>query len=111
MAYSKYLADQIRKRLQKSNITDKKKMMGGLIFMVNHKMCIGVDINKTTSKDRLMVKVGKAAHDDLFFKKGSINMDFTGKTIRGFLFITPDEFDAEANLDFGIKKRWTLIKN
>ncbi|MGB6267797.1 MAG: TfoX/Sxy family protein [Olleya sp.] len=104
MAYSKYLADRIRKRLQKSNITDKKKMMGGLIFMVNHKMCIGADNNKTTSEDRLKVKVGKTAHDDLIFKKGSTTMDFTGKTIRGFLFITPDGFDAEADLDFWVEK-------
>ena len=72
--------------------------------MVNDKMCVGLDIDKTTGKDRLMVRVGKARHDQLVFKKGSREMDFTGKVMRGFLFIDPDGFDTEEDLDFWIKK-------
>ena len=104
MAYSEHQADRIRQRLSKSNLTDEKKMMGGLIFMVNQKMCVGLDIDKKTGQDRLMVRVGKAAHDKLVFKKGSREMDFTGKVMRGFLFIDPDGFDADADLDFWISK-------
>ena len=78
--------------------------MGGLIFMVNDKMCIGVDIDKITGLDRLMVRVGKAAHEQLLFKKGSLQMDFTGRVMRGFLFISPDGFDADEDLDFWTEK-------
>lgn len=104
MAFSEYQADRIRKRLVRVNLTDEKKMMGGLIFMVNHKMCIGLDIDKETGKDRLMVRVGKASHDQLLFKKGSREMNFTGKIMRGFLFIDPDGFDTDSDLDFWIEK-------
>jgi len=104
MAFSEYQADRIRKRLVRVNLTDEKKMMGGLIFMVNHKMCIGLDIDKETGKDRLMVRVGKASHDQLVFKKGSREMNFTGKIMRGFLFIDPDGFDTDSDLDFWIEK-------
>ena len=104
MAYSEYQADRIRQRLSQANLTDEKKMMGGLIFMVNDKMCIGLDIDKETGKARLMVRVGKANHDQLVFKKGSREMDFTGKIMRGFLFIDPDGFDTERDLDFWIEK-------
>ncbi len=104
MAYSEHLVERVRLRLQKSNITDEKKMMGGLIFMVNDKMCIGVDMVKATGEDRLMVRVGKATHEQLVFKNGSREMDFTGRAIRGFLFISPDGFDAEEDLDFWIEK-------
>jgi len=104
MAFSEFQADRIRKRLVRFNLTDEKKMMGGLIFMVNDKMCIGLDIDKETGKDRLMVRVGKANHDQLVFKKGSREMDFTGKIMRGFLFIDPDGFDTERDLDFWIEK-------
>lgn len=72
--------------------------------MVNEKMCVGVDIDKTTGLDRLMVRVGKASHDQLIFNNGSREMDFTGKVMRGFLFISPDGFDSESDLDFWIKK-------
>lgn len=104
MAYSEYQADRIRRRLSKSNITEEKKMMGGLVFMVNHKMCIGLDIDKSTGRDRLMVRVGKPSHDKLIFKNGSREMDFTGSVMKGYLFIDPEGFDTETSLDFWIDK-------
>jgi len=104
MAFSEHLVERVRQRLSKSNVTDEKKMMGGLIFMVNDKMCIGVDKVKATDEDRLMVRVGKASHDQLVFKQGSREMDFTGRAMRGFLFISPDGFDAEDDLDFWVYK-------
>jgi hypothetical protein len=104
MAFSEHLADRIRQRLAGVNLTAEKKMMGGLIFMVNDKMCVGIDIEKKTGKDRLMVRVGKASHDELVFEKGSREMNFTGKVMRGFLFIDPEGFDSEADLDFWVEK-------
>ena len=104
MAYNEHQADRIRQRLKKVNLTEEKKMMGGLIFMVNDKMCVGLDIDKTTGNDRLMVRVGKAQHDQLVFKKGSREMDFTGRVMRGFLFIESAGFDSEKDLDFWIEK-------
>ena len=104
MAFSEHLAERVRQRLRKANITEEKKMMGGLIFMVNEKMCVGIDIDKKTGLDRLMVRVGKASHDQLIFKNGSREMDFIGRVIRGFLFIDPDGFDSEDDLDFWVEK-------
>lgn len=104
MAYSDYLAERVRQRLTPHNITAEKKMMGGLIFMVNDKMCVGVDIDKSTGQDRLMVRVGKASHEQLIFKHGSREMDFTGRVMRGFLFIDPTGFDTDTDLDFWITK-------
>jgi len=72
--------------------------------MVNDKMCVGVDIDKKTQFDRLMVRVGKLAYEDLLKKTGSKKMDFTGKVMRGFLFIDPEGFDMEEDLDFWIER-------
>lgn len=103
MAFSEYLADRVRQRMSSLDDVLEKKMMGGLIFMVNDKMCVGIDIDKT-NEDRLMVRVGKLAYEDLLGKNGSRLMDFTGKPMRGFLFISPDGFDADADLDFWVEK-------
>ena len=103
MAYNEYLAERVRQRLVNKGVIEEKKMMGGLIFMVNDKMCIGVDIDKATTQDRLMVRVGKLAWENLLNQKGSREMDFTGKVMRGFLFIDPAGFDAEKDLDFWIE--------
>ncbi len=104
MAYSEYLVDRVRQRIPGSMISEEKKMMGGLIFMVNGKMCVGVDIDKKTGLDRLMVRVGKLPYEALLQKEGSRQMDFTGTVMRGFLFIDPDGFDTDDDLDFWIAK-------
>lgn len=104
MAYSEHLADRIRRRLKNSGSIEEKKMMGGLIFMVNEKMCVGIDQVKSTKEDRLMVRVGKLPYEKLLNKKGSRVMDFTGKPMRGFLFVSPEGFDHEEDLDFWVEK-------
>lgn len=104
MAYSEHLAERVRERLKHIKVLEEKKMMGGLIFMVNEKMCVGVDIDKKTQHDRLMVRVGKLAFEELLNKPGSRKMDFTGKPMRGFLFIGPDGIDMEEDLDFWIER-------
>jgi TfoX/Sxy family transcriptional regulator of competence genes len=61
-----------------------KRMFGGLAFMLNSKMACGV-IN-----DELMVRVGPAAHDDALAREHARPMDFTGKPMRGYVFIASD---------------------
>lgn len=104
MAYSEFHADRVRRLLKDAHLTEEKKMMGGLIFMVNHKMCVGLDIDKKTGLDRLMVRVGKLPYEDLLGDRGSRKMDFTGKVMRGFLFIDPEGFDLDKDLEFWISK-------
>jgi len=104
MAYSEHLVDRVRIRLINKGLVEEKKMMGGLIFMLNHKMCVGVDMDKTSKEDRLMVRVGKNSYDLLLSKKGSRGMDFTGKVMRGFLFIDANSIDSEDDLDFWIEQ-------
>lgn len=104
MAYSEYLAERVRERLKNANVTEEKKMMGGLIFMVRGKMCLGIDIDKKSNQDRLMVRVGKLPYEELLKKEGSRPMDFTGRVMRGFLFIDPEGFDREEDLDYWIAK-------
>ena len=103
MPYSEFLADRVRQRLSKHPVIE-KNMMGGLIFMVNEKMCVGVDTDRKTGDDRLMVRVGKQPYEKLLKKKGCREMDFTGKPMKGFLFIYQEGFDNEMDLDFWVDK-------
>lgn len=104
MAYSEFLADRVRQRLGNQLDLEEKKMMGGLIFMVNGKMCVGVDFDKKMQEDRLMARIGKEAYAAALAEKGVKEMDFTGQVMRGFVFISPAGFDLDADLDFWIEK-------
>ena len=53
MAYNENLAERIRTALSKKRKVEEKKMMGGLTFMVNGKMCVGI------LKDDLMARIDR----------------------------------------------------
>ncbi|MFZ6009919.1 MAG: TfoX/Sxy family protein, partial [Bacteroidota bacterium] len=57
MHYNETLADRIRAALADVKNVEEKNMMGGLTFMVNKKMCLGI------LKDDLMVRLGPDAYD------------------------------------------------
>ncbi len=64
MAYSEKLADRVRTILVDHPKVEEKKMMGGLTFMVNNKMCIGI------LKDDLMTRIDPAAYETALEKRG-----------------------------------------
>ncbi len=72
--------------------------------MVNGKMCMGINFDKQTQLDRIMVRVGKLPYESLLQRKGSRVMDFTGRVMRGFLFIDPEGFDRDEDLDFWVEQ-------
>ena len=83
MPYNEKLADRIREMisLTHKNVVE-KPMFGGLCFMVNDKMCLGVE------QERLMVRLDPAKYEEVLMKEGSRPMDFTGKIIKGYVFVT-----------------------
>ncbi len=111
MAFDIYFTDRIRQILNASHVVyEEKKMMGGLIFMVNGKMCIGADQDKETGEDRLMARIGKEFYQHALQEAGARQMDFTGRIMRGFVFIYPDGTDSDVNLSFWIKKALSYNK-
>lgn len=83
MAYSEILAERISQALRKIPKVESKKMMGGLTFMVNAKMCVGI------LGEDLMVRIDPAEHEATLKKKGCREMDFTGRPMSGFVFVGP----------------------
>ena len=82
MAFDVELADRTREiiSLTHTNV-EEKKMFGGLCFMVNDKMCLGV------VKDRLMVRLDPSIYDEVIEKEGCAPMDFSGKPMKGYVFV------------------------
>lgn len=105
MAYDEYLADRIRQILQAENVSFfDKKMMGGLVFMVNDKMCCGIHIDKKYGDSLLMAKIGIEAYEIEIQKEVCLPMDFTGRPMKGFIFVTPLGFDLDSDLNYWIMR-------
>jgi TfoX/Sxy family transcriptional regulator of competence genes len=97
MPYSEKLADRIRKSWVGLKGVAEKKMMGGLTFMVNDKMCVGI------LDDDLMVRLNPEMHAEALARKGCREMDFTGKPMRGFVFVGPEGIKTQKDLDYWLE--------
>ena len=105
MAYDEHLADRIKHILKSKNVAFyDKRMMGGLIFMVNQNMCCGIHIDKKLGDSLLMAKIGTIQYEKEIVKDVCLPMDFTGRPMKGFIFITPKGFDMDTDLEYWINK-------
>lgn len=98
MAYNDKLADRVRELISLTHkITEEKKMFGGLCFMVNDKMCVGVE------SERLMVRLDPDIYDEVMEKEGCRPMDFTGKIMKGYVFVDIDVLNTKRKLEYWVK--------
>lgn len=98
MSFNEKLADRVRELifLTHKNV-EEKRMFGGLCFMVNDKMCVGVE------QERLMVRLDPARYEEALEKEGSKPMDFTGKVMKGYVFVDIDALNTKKKLAYWIK--------
>ncbi|MEP3838528.1 MAG: TfoX/Sxy family protein [Algibacter sp.] len=103
MAYDEFLADRIRQQLKdKHTHFTELKMMGGLCFKVNDKMLCGIHIDKKYGDSLMMVRIGLEAYEKELQKPECLPMDFTGRPIKGYIFVTPEGFDTDDDLGYWI---------
>ncbi len=93
MAYDEGLAERIRALFDESRPVSEKRMFGGVAFMVGDRMCVGI------VKDELMVRVGAERYDELLRQPHARPMDFTGKPMKGFLYVAVPGFENDADLE------------
>lgn len=92
MAFDEGVAERLRDCYQDVSQVTEKKMFGGIAFMVNGHMSCGV------VDDTLMVRVGPALYDEALARPHARMMDFTGKPLKGFVYVGPEGFESDAAL-------------
>jgi hypothetical protein len=98
MAYDEALARRIRAALRdKPGITE-RSMFGGIAFMLQGHMLVGI------AGSDLMARVGAENHERALATKGAREMDFTGKPMRGYVFVDPKTIVSSADL-----RRWIKL--
>src|SRR5687768_14741518 len=81
MAYDETLASRVRKILSSVAGFSEKKMFGGLCFLIHGNMCCGV------LKNELVLRLDPARAQELLRRPPTRPMDFTGRPMKGFVFI------------------------
>jgi TfoX/Sxy family transcriptional regulator of competence genes len=97
MAYNEALADRVRQILASRKIKyTEKKMFGGLCFLVDDKMLVGVE------KQRLMARIDPEDGPKAMKKKGAKPMDFNGTVMKGFVFVDDKGVDMDDDLEYWV---------
>lgn len=92
MSFDEGLAERLRELLASDQSTTEKKMFGGLAFLSRGYMFVGI------TGDTLMARVGPENYEKALSQPHVRVMDFTGKPMKGYVFIDPAGFERDSDL-------------
>jgi TfoX/Sxy family transcriptional regulator of competence genes len=99
MPYNEEISEKLRLALKGTGNVVEKKMFGGIAFMVNDKMCIGVN------KDDLILRCEPEETDELLKKKGAKVFDLSGgRPMKGWLLVGPEGTSSKNDFDWWVNK-------
>ena len=84
---------QVRKALESQQGIREQKMFGGICFLHHGNMLCGLDNNL-----RLMIRVGPNQYERVLQMKHARKMDFTGRPMKGFIFVDPEGWKTTRGL-------------
>ena len=92
MAFDETLAERVRDALAPHADLTERKMFGGIAFMVGGNMAVGV------IEDDLMVRLDPADAERALAEPHTRPMDFTGRPMRGMVFVDSEGTASAENL-------------
>ena len=84
MPYSEKLATRIRECMADMPNLEEKHMFGGIAFMLNGKMCVGI------IGDELMCRIDPARQEEALAQTGCHLMEFTGRPMKGYIQVAEE---------------------
>ncbi len=105
MSYDEGLAERLREALQSQRGISEKKMFGGLAFMSRGYMFIGI------TGDILMARVGPDYYEQALSRRHVRVMDFTGKPMKGYVFVDPPGFENDSDLSDWVQRCHRFVQS
>jgi TfoX/Sxy family transcriptional regulator of competence genes len=104
MAYDEAVADRVRKAVAAHADLSERKMFGGLCLMSGGNMFAGI------IGDELMLRVGKERFEELLAKPGARPMDFTGRPMNGYIYVSPHAFATDKALSTWLEAALAFVE-
>jgi TfoX/Sxy family transcriptional regulator of competence genes len=104
MAFDEFLAARIRDALARKKSVEEKKMFGGVGFLLNGNMLVGV------WKDSLIVRLGPDNYDDALLEPHVREFDITGKPMKGWVLVEPEGVEEDGPLKDWIERALKFVK-
>jgi TfoX/Sxy family transcriptional regulator of competence genes len=104
MAFDAILAARMRAILTRKKNIEERKMFGGVGFLLNGNMLVGV------WKDSMIVRLGHDQFDDALGEPHVREFDITGKPMKGWIMVDPDGLQDDDQLNHWIGRATTFVK-
>jgi TfoX/Sxy family transcriptional regulator of competence genes len=98
MAFNEVLAERIRQRLARRKNIEEKKMFGGVGFLLNGNMLVGV------WKESLIVRLGQDEGDEALKEPHVKEFDITGRAMKGWVLLEPEGVEDDEQLRAWIQR-------
>lgn len=105
MAYSESLAERIRGIVARRRGVTEKKMFGGVGFLLNGNMLVGV------WKTSMIVRLGPDNYDDALREPHVGEFDITGKPMKGWVMVEPDGIESDEQLSQWIERATEFVES
>ena len=92
MAFSEALAGRIRRRLARRKNVEEKKMFGGVGFLLNGNLLVGV------WKESLVVRLGPDEGEEALLEPHVKQFDITGRPMRNWVLVEPEGVEDDSQL-------------
>jgi len=104
MAYSESLADRIRTMLGRQAAIEEKKMFGGVGFLLNGNLLVGV------WKTSLVARIGTEQYDEALAEEHVRKFDITGREMRGWVLVDGDGVESGEQLRSWIDRATNFVR-
>ena len=104
MAFNEALAERIRQRLARRKNVEQKKMFGGVGFLLNGNMLVGV------WKNSLIVRLGSDNYDDALLEPHVREFDITGRPMKGWVLVGPEGVQDDERLTDWIERATRFVR-
>lgn len=105
MAFDEALAERIRQALARRKNVEEKKMFGGVGFLLNGNMLVGV------WKDSLIVRLGPDNYDDALLEPHVREFDITGRAMKGWVLVEPEGVEDDEQLKEWIERATKFVRS
>ena len=104
MAFSEALAERIRQQLARRKNLEEKKMFGGVGFLLNGNLLVGV------RKDSLLVRLGPEQSDEALREAHVSEFSITGRgTMKGWVVVSLEGVETDDQLSVWIQRAVTFV--
>jgi|SRR6267142_2685113 len=98
MVYSESLAERIRQVFARRRGITEKKMFGGVGFLLNGNMCVGI------WKTSLIIRLGPEQAEKALKEPDVVEFDITGRPMKGWLMVEPDGIETDEQLGEWVRR-------